>query len=138
MTAHLPFRHQCPDCEAHYIPYSKDIVCPKCGKDEEDKDNYSSFINMVVEGARYHKTSWTPAFQAKASYTPGVFATITLGDSLAFNCWLAFDFMENAEHCTVEEALDSWLDKGTWTEENLWYRNYLKPLILSAWDKLHE
>lgn len=35
MTMHVVYDHECPACEALYIPYDEDVPCPRCGIVEE-------------------------------------------------------------------------------------------------------
>ncbi|WXG46619.1 MAG: hypothetical protein WED05_08190 [Candidatus Atabeyarchaeum deiterrae] len=58
MTLHINYDHQCPKCEAYYIPYD-DVPCPRCGLVEKERfdhitratrsllfnlDNYGSYV----------------------------------------------------------------------------------------------
>ena len=46
------YTHQCSKCEAFYIPYEKDIVCPNCGLNESDNVTWGEQLylkNYVYE-----------------------------------------------------------------------------------------
>ncbi len=53
MSLHIMYYHQCSKCEAYYIPYDKDIVCPNCGVNEEEVAE--DIISTIVSSANYQK-----------------------------------------------------------------------------------
>jgi len=51
VTLHVSYNHQCPACEAYYIPFDKDEACPRCGKLESERFD---FIRQASESARFN------------------------------------------------------------------------------------
>jgi hypothetical protein len=50
MTVHASYTHQCPACEAFYIPFD-DVPCPHCGLVEQERDD---FIRLAVTSVRWN------------------------------------------------------------------------------------
>lgn len=42
MTLHVVYSYTCPQCEAHYIPYDAEVVCPRCGAPSTETFGYIS------------------------------------------------------------------------------------------------
>jgi hypothetical protein len=83
MTLHVVYSHQCPSCEAYYIPHD-DVPCPRCGELEEERFDY---IPQAVESMQYNQ-------RAYGSFTPPAWWIGSLGDhilSLLFGLFDAYD-----------------------------------------------
>lgn len=37
---HIRYNHECPKCQALYIPYDKEVPCPKCGLVEKTRFDF--------------------------------------------------------------------------------------------------
>jgi hypothetical protein len=48
---HIHYDHQCPTCNAYYIPYDVDVPCPSCGLLEQERFD---FISQAVASARFN------------------------------------------------------------------------------------
>jgi hypothetical protein len=64
MTWHIHYTHQCGSCSAFYIPYDADVMCPQCGKNEDEvKEDFiseaagSASVNLR-EGGSYMPGAW--------------------------------------------------------------------------------
>ena len=81
MTLHVHYDHQCPNCNAYYIPYDMDVPCPCCGLVELDRFD---FISQAVASARFN-------FKTKGSYVPTAWFAGSLADHIL---WLLFGLLE--------------------------------------------
>ena len=68
MTLHIVYEHQCPKCGAYYIPYDKNIPCPKCGVTENERFEYiplamkSLLFNLGKYGSYMPLGWWAGSF----------------------------------------------------------------------------
>ena len=54
MTLHTFYDHQCPSCEAFYIPYDDVVPCPNCGLVEEERyDFITEAADSVIDNLRH-------------------------------------------------------------------------------------
>lgn len=70
MTIHISYNHSCSGCEAVYIPYDQDVVCPKCGLREEERFD---FVTEAVKSLNYNLTHG-------GNYAPKAWATTSHAD----------------------------------------------------------
>jgi hypothetical protein len=71
MTVHDNYTHQCPKCEAYYIPYD-DVPCPRCGLVETERYD---FIPIALASVRWN-------IEMYGFYVPGAWFVGGLGDHL--------------------------------------------------------
>jgi hypothetical protein len=81
MTLHVHYDHQCPKCNAYYIPYDLDVPCPNCGLVEQERFD---FIPEAVGSSRFN-------LNTRGSYVPGAWYTGSLADHIL---WLLFGLLE--------------------------------------------
>jgi len=57
MSYHIKLKDfECPDCSAIYMPYSADVVCPKCKKlNPVENAEYFNFAEEVLASMKTHK-----------------------------------------------------------------------------------
>lgn len=85
MPLHILYDHQCSKCDAYYIPYEKDIVCPNCGNDEE---KVFDIISQLADSAKYQ-------MDTMGSYTPIAWWTGSFGDHVALIVFQILDAYTN-------------------------------------------
>jgi hypothetical protein len=90
MTLHISYNHQCPQCQAFYIPYDTNVPCPKCGCIEEKRFD---FIPQAAASALCNLD--------EGSYLPEAWLAGTFVDQALF---LVFRTLE--AHRTADEAGD--------------------------------
>ena len=74
MTLHIQYNHQCPSCEAYYIPYDSDVPCPQCGLLEKERFD---FIPQAAESLLFNKNAY-------GSYIPLAWYKGSLGDHILY------------------------------------------------------
>lgn len=52
MSLHIMYTHRCKNCESRYIPYQKNLKCPKCGI---KKMKECSVVEDIVKSALFKK-----------------------------------------------------------------------------------
>ena len=82
MTLHISYDHDCPECGASYIPYGKDVPCPKCGMLEQER--FADFTSQAAESALYNVRSG-------GSYMPMAWGCFSLADSILMFLFQMFD-----------------------------------------------
>ena len=81
MTLHVSYDHECPKCNAYYIPYDVDVPCPSCGLVEQERFD---FIPEAAASARFNLIT-------HGSYVPGAWYAGSLADHILS---LLFDLLE--------------------------------------------
>jgi len=74
MTLHIVYDHQCPRCDAFYIPYDEAVPCPNCGEIEETRFDY---ISRAVASLEYN-------MKMTGSYMPAAWWVGSLGDHILY------------------------------------------------------
>jgi uncharacterized short protein YbdD (DUF466 family) len=75
--------HKCPECETPYIPYNREIACPKCG-DKPEMEDYPEFINGICESFLYN-------LGQGGCFHPMCWVTMDVSDSLQMFMFGVFD-----------------------------------------------
>src|ERR1700732_5404702 len=101
MTVHDSYTHVCSQCAAYYIPFDKDVPCPRCGLVEQERYD---FISTAVCSVRWN-------IQMYGSYVPGAWFVGGLGDHLLLILFYIFErwskHLERGFAAAVEEELSS-------------------------------
>ena len=94
MTLHISYDHECPECGASYVPYGKEVCCPRCGLFEQER--FETFIQLTTKSALYN-------FQYRRRFTPIAWAACSLGDTLLYFLFTLLDsYLEKMDGNTVE------------------------------------
>jgi len=105
MSMHIMYDHQCSKCEAYYIPYDKDIVCPNCGvKEEEIAEN---IVLTIVSSANYQKKMF-------GFYTPIAWWQGSFGDYVALLIFKVLDAYEEQAEKNFAEFAQMHFDNTQW------------------------
>ena len=113
MSIPIMYNHQCSKCEAYYIPYDKDIVCPNCGLNEEVAED---IISRIVSSANYQKEIF-------GIYTPIAWWTGSLGDHIALLIFQCLDAYEAQAEKSFAEFAQVYFDKAQWGNQLYMKRN---------------
>jgi hypothetical protein len=126
MTRHVSYSHQCPSCEAYYIPYDSDVPCPQCGIIEPERYNFiplaieSSLTNLAVEG----------------SYVPGAWYMRSLADHILR---ILFDLLErereNSSGISFNDIVEEELQRKDWGEQ-VYLRQHIHGIALRVYDEI--
>jgi hypothetical protein len=120
MTLHVTYTHQCGECQAFYIPYDRDVPCPRCGQVEEERFD---FIPQAAASMRYNK-EWG------GSYTPGAWFVGSLGDHLLHLLFGIFDdYVQQPENTDFEQYLAQTLDRLSWGDQD-YMRSHVQAIAV--------
>ncbi len=72
MTLHVVYSYDCPQCQAHYIPYAAGVVCPRCGAASTETFNY---IPQAAQSISYN-------LERYGTYIPPAWWVGSLGDHI--------------------------------------------------------
>ena len=126
MSLHIMYDHQCIKCEAYYIPYDKDIVCPNCGLNEEEIAE--GIISRIVSSANYQKEIF-------GIYTPIAWWTGSLGDHVALLIFQCLDAYEEQNEKNFTEFAQIYFDKRQWGNQ-LYMKNNIYGLSCRVFEVL--
>ena len=86
MTLHIYYSHQCPKCAAPYIPYDKDVPCPRCGIVETERYDY---VPEAAESLAFNLANY-------GSYSPLAWAVLSFGDQVLWTLFHVFESYRNS------------------------------------------
>ena len=122
MTLHVNYDHQCPQCSALYIPYDRDVPCPKCGNVESEQNDY---IKQAADSMRFNKTDGV--------YTPAAWWVGSLGDHVLKIMFPLFDAYDEESPADFGKFASCRLDQMNWGDQQ-----YLKVNVLGIALRLHD
>ena len=128
MSLHIMYDHQCLECEAYYIPYAKDIVCPNCGKAEKKVFN---IVAELAKSAQYQMN--TMGF-----YTPIAWWTGSFGDYVALIIFQILDAYTNqTEEKDFKSVATEYCNNKTWGNQ-LYMKNHIRDLTYKVYLELQK
>lgn len=116
MSLHIMYDHQCPDCQAYYIPYDN-VPCPNCGNMEEER---TSIISMITHSTKYQKNCFN-------RYTPVTWWIGSFGDYVALKVFKVLDDFygqDNKDFTVVSQDYVNQLKWGT----QLYLKNHIRDI----------
>jgi len=122
MTIHVNYDHQCPQCQAYYIPYDAQVPCPKCGLVEKERFD---FIEQAAESMRFNISN--------GSYTPAAWWIGSFGDHILSLLFPLFDAYEEDRPADFMVFAADQLGKMDWGDQS-----YLKEHVLGIAVRLHD
>ena len=125
MTLHVRYNHQCGRCGAYYIPYDKDVPCPKCDLIEEERFN---FIPQAVESIMYNLKSY-------GSYVPPAWWTGSLGDHILHLLFMIFERFEMSRENDFDSFIKKELSKLEWGDQK-YLENHIYGIAVRINDEL--
>lgn len=123
MTLHIYYSHECPKCGAPYIPYDRDVPCPRCGLVEKERYDY---IPEAADSLAFNLANY-------GSYSPLVWAVLSFGDHVL---WLLFGVFERYSRSNWENFgpfAGRVLSKMKWGDQS-----YLEKHVLGIAVRVHE
>jgi hypothetical protein len=115
VPVHVVFDHQCAACEADYIPYDRDVPCPRCGAVEAERFD---FIRQAAKSLRFNKAK-------DGTFLPPAWWATSLGDQLLGLLFPLFETSDVDRPADFDEFAKSWLASMDWG-----HRPYLKNHVL--------
>jgi len=119
------YTHQCSKCEAFYIPYEKDIVCPNCGLNESE---IYDIVTAICNSANYQRNRY-------GLYIPPAWRIGSFGDHLALLIFKVLDAFNAQKEKKFEEFSLNFFDNVTWGEQ-LYLKNYVYELSTKVYREL--
>ena len=122
MSMHVTYNHQCPSCQAYYIPYDDRVACPKCGL---VKSEQTDFIKEAAASMLYNK--------AGGSYIPAAWGIGSLGDYILDILFPLFEAHAEESPEDFKVSASGWLGQMNWGDQP-----YMKDHILGIAIRLHK
>ena len=128
MTYHVSFKHECPNCGAYYIPFDRDVPCPRCGELEEKRFD---FIPRAAQSAHYNLTS-------RGGYVPSAWYVGSLGDHILHILFQVLDFhrKDTTGRPFSDVARDA-LSRMEWGDQ-LYLRDHIHAIACRVRDNLDQ
>ena len=126
MTVHDSYTHQCPNCEAYYIPYDS-VPCPRCGLVETERYD---FIPIALASVRWN-------IEMYGSYVPGAWFVGGLGDHLLLILFHIFERWRNKPEAGFGNAIEQELSPRDWGDQ-AYLGPYLASLACRLFDELQK
>ena len=117
MSLHIMYDHQCQKCEAYYIPYEKDIVCPNCGFNEEEIYN---IIPQLAHSANYQ-------MDIHSCYSPIAWWIGSFGDHVALLIFKVLDEFYIQKEKKFEDVALDYFNNRKWGDQ-LYIKNHIRDL----------
>ena len=106
MTVHDSYTHQCPQCQAFYIPYDQ-VPCPRCGLVEHERYD---FIPIAVASVQWN-------IERYGSYVPGAWFIGGLGDHLLLILFQIFERWKSNPGAGLNRAIEEELLPRDWGDQ---------------------
>ena len=127
MTLHVVYNHECPKCQAHYIPYD-DISCPNCGWHEEERFDY---IPQAAGSVKYNLRRY-------GSYVPPAWWVGSLGDHILHILFYVFEnYRQQTDTKDFSEYASIYLSRVNWGDQS-YLRNHLAAIALRVHDEMEK
>ena len=123
MILHVHYDHQCPRCEAYYIPYDTDVPCPKCALVEAERFDY------ITEAAQ---SLWA-TLKERGSFVPPGWSVFSLGDAFLEILFGPFEDYRQSNNASFEDFAKTYLSRVEWDGHN-----YLEHHVLNIAVRVHE
>jgi len=107
-----------------YIPYDKDILCPKCGILEDERFD---FIPKAVESLKFNK--------AEGSYEPAMWWVGSFGDHILQILFPILEGFEDQKSDDFREFVSSYLTKVEW-EDLEYMQSYMLEIAIRIHNEL--
>lgn len=117
MSLHIYYDHQCPECEAHYIPYANTVICPRCGFKEDEVVN---IIPQLACSAKYQ-------MDTMGFYTPVAWWVGSFGDHVALMIFKLLDRCDFQEGEDFEAIALEYFDEKDWGEQ-LYLKEHIRDI----------
>jgi len=104
LTLHINYDHQCPKCEAYYVPYD-DVPCPRCGLVEKER------FDCITRAAR----SLLFNLDNYGSYVPPAWWVSSLGDHILQILFGIFEKFKKSEEKDIIKFSEDCLPEADWT-----------------------
>ncbi len=128
MSHHIAYDHQCPDCQAWYVPYDVTVPCPQCGLVEKERFDFVRYAAGLLRTnlRKYH------------SYSPPAWYVGSYSDHLASLLFMIFEAHRVANPpCSFEEMAREIVNRLEWRDQE-YGKDYLYQLALRVHAELEK
>lgn len=130
MTYHIKAdEYSCPKCGNTYIPFSKEMTCPKCSFCDPDTEKYHGFIGEVL-------TSMTINKIANGRYRPDAWYIGSMADAVCSTCFHFFDYLEQQKPKDYLAFLNEYTTRMEVDSE--YGRKFIKEVLLEVYRQYKE
>jgi hypothetical protein len=131
MTYHIKLEDfYCPTCLSVYIPYEKNLPCPKCGSINVITDEkYFEFIPKVLLSMKAHKSEF-------GRYVPDAWYRGSYAELIQSTTFKTFDTLEKSKNLSTVKIKE--LLSQNFSEVEKWEKDHLTAIELSIFDKYRE
>jgi hypothetical protein len=125
MTLHITYNHQCPKCNAFYIPYG-DAPCPNCGLLEPERFD---FIPRAANSAMFN-------LRRHNSYAPAVWYVGTFGDHILGLLFPMLDQHRQDPSRPFTTIAREAVERMNF-EEQVYLKEHLYNIAIRVYDEIH-
>jgi len=125
ITLRIPYSHVCPNCGAYYIPYGKNVPCPKCGLVEEER--FEDFISKAALALLYNYANY-----GSFSIPPEEWSPVTLSEYIVHVVSVLFDYYKQKKG-DFEKFTEEFLDLFEEWGEHSYLKKHIKDIALEVY-----
>jgi hypothetical protein len=107
LTLHIKYDHKCPKCDAYYIPYDKDVPCPRCGLVEDERFDY---IPKAAGSLLFNLDNY-------GSYAPEAWWVSSLADHILLILFPVFEQFRKSNHNDFDSFASDTLSRNNWGDQ---------------------
>ena len=126
MTLHVVYSHNCPQCDAHFIPYAGGVVCPRCGSPSTETYPY---IPEAAQSVAYN-------LERYGTYVPPAWWVGSLGDHILHILFPVFEqFRLQSTTTDFSEFASIHLSSLIWGDQ-LYLRDHIITIAVLVYDEM--
>lgn len=128
MTLHIFYDHSCSNCGANYIPYDKDVPCPKCGIVENE---HYDFIPRAVASLKFN-------LKAYGLFSPLAWWISSFADSIMLVIFNIFEnYREKENKDDFSKHTKEMLEEGDWKDKE-YLKNHIYDIALRIYQEIKD
>ena len=125
MTLHVVYSYNCPQCDAHYIPYAADVVCPRCGSPSTETFDY---IPQAAQSIAYNLGRY-------GTYIPPAWWVGSLGDHILHTLFPVFETFRLQTMTDFSAFAATYLSGLNWGDQ-LYLRDHVITIAVLVHDEM--
>jgi hypothetical protein len=133
MSYHIKLKeYNCPSCNALYIPYKVNMLCPFCRKiPENTPKEYLGFIDEVIISLKMNKVQG-------GRYLPNAWYIGSTSEYFQDVIFRIFDALDKNKTDTAEVFIDGYLNLTERYKDAIYMKNYIKSMFLEVYSRKSE
>ncbi len=126
MTLHVVYSYNCPQCDAHYIPYAVGVVCPRCGNNSTETFDY---IPQAAQSIAYNLGRY-------GTYLPPAWWVGSLGDHILHTLFPVFEtFRLQTQPSDFSAFAANYLSGLNWGDQQ-YLRDHITTIAELVYDEM--